>query len=71
MTSRTALPANPFRSSERALPAQTRIDEYEIERVLAQSSFGVVYRAYDQALRLHVAIKEYLPDALALRRAET
>jgi len=71
MTSRTALPANPFRSPERALPAQTRIDEYEIERVLAQSSFGVVYRAYDHALRLHVAIKEYLPDALALRSAET
>jgi serine/threonine protein kinase len=71
MTSRTALPANPFRSPERALPAQTRLDEYEIERVLAQSSFAVVYRAYDHALRLHVAIKEYLPDALALRSAET
>ena len=71
MTSRTALPANPFRSPDRALPAQTRLDEYEIERVLAQSSFGVVYRAYDHALRLHVAIKEYLPDALALRSAET
>ena len=71
MTSRTALPDNPFRSPERALPAQTRLDEYEIERVLAQSSFGVVYRAYDHGLRLHVAIKEYLPDALALRSAET
>jgi serine/threonine protein kinase len=71
MTSRTALPANPFRSPERALPAQTRLDEFEIERALAQSSFGVVYRAYDHALKLHVAIKEYLPDALALRSAET
>jgi serine/threonine protein kinase len=71
MTSRNALPANPFRSPERALPAQTRLDEYEIERVLAQSSFAVVYRAYDHALRLHVAVKEYLPDALALRSAET
>jgi len=71
MTSRTALPANPFRPPERALPAQTRLDEFEIERVLAQSSFAVVYRAYDHALRLHVAIKEYLPDALALRSAET
>ena len=71
MTSRTALPANPFRPPERALPGQTRLDEFEIERVLAQSSFGVVYRAYDHALKLHVAIKEYLPDALALRSAET
>jgi serine/threonine protein kinase len=71
MTSRTALPANPFRPPERALPGQTRLDEFEIERVLAQSSFAVVYRAYDHALKLHVAIKEYLPDALALRSAET
>jgi serine/threonine protein kinase len=71
MTSRTALPANPLRSPERALPAHTRLDEFEIERVLAQSSFALVYRAYDHALRLHVAIKEYLPDALALRSAET
>lgn len=71
MTSRTALPSNPFRAPERALPATTRLDEFEIERVLAQSSFAVVYRAYDHALKLHVAIKEYLPDALALRSAET
>ena len=71
MTSRTALPADPFHAPERALPAQTRLDEYEIEQVLAQSNFAVVYRAYDHSLRLHVAIKEYLPDALALRSAET
>ena len=71
MTSRTALPADPFRPPERALPAKTRLDEFEIERVLAQGSFAVVYRAYDHALKLHVAIKEYLPDALAMRSAET
>lgn len=70
MTSRTALPANPFPVPERALPPLTRLDEYEIEQVLAQSSFAVIYRAYDHALKLHVAIKEYLPDALALRSAE-
>ena len=39
--------------------------------MLAQSSFVVVYRACDHALRLHVTLKEYLPDALALCSAET
>ncbi len=71
MTSRTALPPNPLHAPERALPPKTRLDEFEIEAVLAQSSFAVVYRAYDHVLKLHVAIKEYLPDALALRSAET
>ncbi len=70
MTARTALPANPFPAPERALPAPMRLDEYRIERVLAQSSFAVVYAAHDTALNLQVAIKEYLPDALALRGAE-
>ena len=71
MNSRSALPADPFHAPQRALPPKTRLDEYEIEQVLAQSNFAVVYRAYDHSLRLHVAIKEYLPDALALRSAET
>lgn len=68
MTSQTDLPlADLPVDPERALPAGTRLDDCEIEGVVAQSSFSVVYRAYDHALRLHVAIKEYLPDALALR----
>ena len=71
MTARPPLPPSPLRAPERALPPKTRFEEFEIERVLAQSSFAVVYRAYDHALKMHVAIKEYLPDALALRSAET
>lgn len=71
MTSRIDLPPNPFQAPERALAPQSTLDDYEIERVIAQSSFAVVYRAYDPGLKLHVAIKEYLPDALALRGGET
>lgn len=71
MTSRFALPANLGSLPERALPAGTRLDDYEIESVLAQSSVAVVYRAYDRVLKLHVAIKEYLPSGLVLRSAET
>lgn len=71
MTARPALPSSPLPLPERALAPQTAIDEFEVERVLAQSSFSIVYRAYDHVLKLHVAIKEYLPDALALRGGET
>lgn len=58
-------------AAERALPVGTRLDDCEIEQVLAQSSLAVVYRAYDHALRLQVAIKEYMPEALAQRSGPT
>jgi serine/threonine protein kinase len=45
----------------------TRIEEFEIERVIAASGFGVVYLAHDQSLQRQVAIKEYFPDTLAVR----
>jgi hypothetical protein len=50
---------------------KTRLDEFDIEAVLAQSSTGIVYRASVHVLKLHMAIKQYLPDALALLSAET
>lgn len=67
MNSCTAVPPDPLAMPDCALPASTRLDEYEIVGVLAQGSFAVVYRAFDHALNLQVAIKEYLPDVLALR----
>ena len=63
------MPTEP-QAPERALPEGSRLDDFEIEQVLAQGSFALVYRAYDRALNLHVAIKEYMPDSLALRGAE-
>ena len=71
MTSRIFMPANPVSASERTLPVGTRLEEYEIESALAQSSTAVVYLAYDRVLKLRVAIKEYMPSALALRSADT
>jgi hypothetical protein len=50
-----------------ALPAGTRLAEFEIERVLGVGGFGIVYLAFDQALQRQVAIKEYMPAALAAR----
>jgi len=48
------------------LPANTPIGEYRIVRKLASGGFGVVYLAHN-AQGQEVAIKEYLPAALATR----
>ena len=39
--------------------------------VLGQGGFGITYRARDTTLDRDVAIKEYLPTALALREGRT
>lgn len=54
-----------------ALPAGTRLAEFEIERVLGVGGFGIVYLAFDHALERHVGLKEYMPAALAARRGGT
>ena len=50
-----------------ALPIGTRLRGYEVISVLGQGAFGITYRARDTTLERDVAIKEYLPTALALR----
>ncbi|HZW72513.1 MAG TPA: protein kinase, partial [Caldimonas sp.] len=51
-----------------ALPPGTRLDEFELLSVLGIGAFGIVYLAYDHVLVRRVAIKEYMPAALAGRR---
>ena len=50
-----------------ALPPGSRLDEFEIVRVLGAGGFGIVYLALDQVLLRYVAIKEFIPTALARR----
>ena len=50
-----------------ALPAATRLHEFEIVSVIGQGGFGIVYLAHDLTLDRRVAIKEYMPGALATR----
>ncbi len=50
-----------------ALPAGTRLGEFEIQGLLGFGGFGMVYRGYDHSLERQVAIKEYMPSALAAR----
>ena len=45
----------------------TRIGRYEIVSVLGHGGFGITYLARDTQLDRDVAIKEYLPGALAVR----
>src|SRR5689334_21556194 len=51
-----------------ALQAGQTIGRYEIVAILGQGGFGITYRARDAQLDREVAIKEYLPSALAVRQ---
>jgi serine/threonine protein kinase len=51
------------------LPVGTRLGEFELRAVIGVGGFGIVYRAFDHALEREVAIKEYMPGALAARSA--
>ncbi len=48
------------------LPPGYQLDEYRIERQLSLGGFSIVYLAFDKE-ETPVAIKEYLPNSLALR----
>ncbi len=51
-----------------ALPKGTRLFEFEIERVLGEGGFAIVYLAFDHSLHRRVALKEYLPAEFAFRQ---
>ena len=63
------MPADPLPTYD-ALPPGTRLEEFVIERMIGASGFGIVYLATDQAFQRRVAIKEYLPIALASRSVD-
>jgi len=56
----------PPQQTNQPLPPGFQLDRYRIERQLSLGGFSIVYLAYDEA-DTPVAIKEYLPNALALR----
>ena len=63
-------PQPPVLDDVEALPTGARLAEFEIKSVLGRGGFGIVYLALDLSLQRLVAIKEYLPAALAARRAD-
>lgn len=54
-------------TSSQALPPGYCFNEYQIEEVIGEGGFGIVYRAYDRELDRQVAIKEYIPASMVSR----
>ena len=67
MRSRRPGPAIMPIQSNQPLPDGYRLQDYRIDRVLSCGGFSIVYLAYDPNGQ-PVAIKEYLPSHLVLRR---
>lgn len=59
--------STPGSTASSALPAGSRLGEFEITGVVGEGGFGIVYSARDSSLDRIVAIKEYLPAAFASR----
>ncbi|HEU0200031.1 MAG TPA: protein kinase [Burkholderiaceae bacterium] len=55
------------RESSNTLPVGFQLAEFRIERVIGEGGFGIVYLAHDTQLQRQVAVKEYMPSALAAR----
>jgi formylglycine-generating enzyme required for sulfatase activity len=50
-----------------ALPLCHQLQEYRLQSLLGHGGFGITYLAHDTELEAQVAIKEYLPNDLAVR----
>ena len=76
-TQAVAPPAAPAAASPGAgedlgegLPVGTRLGEFEITALIGVGGFGIVYLATDHSLGRKVALKEYMPTALAARTGQ-
>lgn len=57
-------------SGTNVLPEGTRLHEFEIQGLVGEGGFGIVYLAYDRSLKRKVALKEYMPSSFASRSGE-
>ncbi len=56
--------------SANTLPANHVLLSCDISSVLGEGGFGIVYRAWDRQLERFIAVKEYMPSALAVRGSD-
>ncbi|MDP3520444.1 MAG: serine/threonine-protein kinase [Hydrogenophaga sp.] len=78
LSGNSATPASPTAAAEteagsassEVLSVGTDVAEFRITELVGQGGFGIVYKAWDQTLERVVALKEYLPSALAVRRQD-
>ncbi len=54
-----------------SLSEGSQLYEYRIDRILGHGGFGITYLAEDTLLQEPVAIKEFLPNELAVRDSTT
>jgi serine/threonine protein kinase len=59
------------RQSQHALPIGYQLHWFQIESVLGLGGFGITYLARDSNLKRSVAIKEFLPSELSVRREDS
>ncbi len=59
-----------LQDSASVLPNGTRLGEFELLSLIGEGGFGIVYLAEDHSLARRVALKEYMPSALAARTAD-
>ena len=59
---------DPGNDGDATLPSGYPLHEFQIERVLGEGGFGIVYLARDLQLHRTVALKEYMPSSLAVRQ---
>jgi serine/threonine protein kinase len=59
--------APPPADAGNTLPPGTKLGEFEITDVVGEGGFGIVYLAIDHSLERRIALKEYMPSALAAR----
>ena len=57
----------PIFSADNRLATGTKLGEFEITGLVGEGGFGIVYLAYDHSLEREIALKEYMPSALAAR----
>ncbi len=64
----TAPPSSGSKDLGNHLPVGLSLGEFEITELLGEGGFGIVYLARDHSLERRVALKEYMPSALAARQ---
>jgi len=63
---------DPSGRSPLALDPETLLDDqFRVGRVLGVGGFGITYLAFDEVLEMVVAVKEYLPRNIAVRKTGT
>lgn len=51
------------------LPVDYGLDQYRIVKSIGSGSFGITYKAWDESLHTHVAVKEFFPNGYAYRES--